>query len=212
MPTDEKGAEYEEPSEVLVKRAAELCNKLATLPVADLRVLRRIWETSPLKGAEKVLADALLAEYSQQELRVALAMLDGVHQLPLVEKPLGHDATRTWPTSPSAKMPLPSPKATPPIDESPPTPSVQAASAIAEQLRAMPPDDLLWLAKHGTNPKDLRSRLIIIRNRLYRYRWTDLAAAIATLKGSLPRERPKQADLVDSILLDFGKSNSRNDS
>jgi len=211
MSTDEKGAEFEEPPEVLVRRAAELCNKLAKLSAGDLSVLRRIWETGPLKGAEKVLADAVLAEYSQQELRVALAMLGGVHQLPLVEKPLGHDVTRTWSTS-SAKMPLPSTKVTPTVDESPPTPSVQAASAIAEQLRAMPQDDLLWLAKHGSNPGDLRSRLIIIRNRLYRYRWTDLAAAIATLKGSLPRERPKQGDLVDSILLDLGKSNSRNDS
>jgi hypothetical protein len=211
MSTDEKGAQFEEPPEVLVKRAAELCNKLATLSAGDLRMLRRIWETGPLKGAEKVLADAVLADYSQQELRVALAMLDGVHQLPLVENPLGHDVTRTWPTSP-AKMPLPFAKVTPLVDESPPMPSVQAASAIAEQLRAIPPDDLLWLAKHGNNPKDLRSRLIIIRNRLYRYRWTDLAAAIATLKGSLPRERPKQGDLVDSILFDLGKPNSRNDS
>jgi hypothetical protein len=211
MSTDEKGAEFEEPPEVLVKRAAELCNKLATLSAGDLRMLRRIWETGPLKGAEKVLADAVLADYSQQELRVALAMLEGVHQLPLVEKPLGHDVTRTWPAS-SAKTPLPFTKLTAPIDESPPMPSVQAASAIAEQLRAIPPDDLLWLARHGNNPKDLRSRLIIIRNRLYRYRWTDLAAAIATLKGSLPRERPKQADLVDSILFDLGKSNSRNHS
>jgi hypothetical protein len=211
MSTDEKGAEFEEPPEVLVKRAAELCNKLARLSAEDLRVLRRIWETAPLKGAEKVLADAVLAEYSQQELRVALAMLGGVHQLPLVEKPLGHDVTATWPTL-SAKLPLPSMKVTQPVDESPPMPSVQAASAIAEQLRALSPDDLLWLAKHGSNSKDLRSRLIIIRNRLYRYRWTDLAAAIATLKGSLPRERPKQGDLVDSILLDLGKSNSRNDS
>jgi hypothetical protein len=157
------------------------------------------------------LADAVLAEYSQQELRVALAMLEGVHQLPLIENPLGHAATRTCPTSPT-KIPLPSTKVTPPVDESPPMPSVQAASAIAEQLRTVPPDDLLWLAKHGSNPKDLRSRLIIIRNRLYRYRWTDLAAAIATLKGSLPRERPKQADLVDSILSNLGRSNSRNDS
>ena len=211
MSTDEKGAQFEEPPEVLVKRAAELCNKLAKLSAEDLRVLRRIWEMGPLKGAERVLAGAVLADYSQQELRVALAMLGGVHQLPLVEKPLGHDVTRTWPTS-SAKMPLPSIKVTPPFDESPPMPSVQAASAIAEQLRAIPPDDLLWLAKHGNDSKDLRSRLIIIRNRLYRYRWTDLAAAIATLKGSLPRERPKQGDLVDSILLDLGKSNSRNDS
>jgi len=211
MSTDEKGAVFEEPPEVLVKRAAELCNKLAKLSAEDLSVLRRIWGTAPLKGAEKVLADAVLEDYSQQELRVALAMLEGVHQLPLIENPLGHAATRTWPTS-SAKVALPSPKVAQTVDETPPTPSVQAASAIAEQLRAMPPDDLLWLAKHGSNPKDLRSRLIIIRNRLYRYRWTDLAAAIATLKGSLPRERPKQADLVDSILLDLGKSNSRNDS
>lgn len=211
MSTDEKGVEFEEPSGVLVKRAAELCNKLATLSVENLRVLRRIWEIGPLKGAEKVLADAVLAEYSQQELRVSLAMLDGVHQLPLVEKPLGHDATRTWPTS-SSKMSLPPTKVAGPVDESPPMPSVQAASEIAEQLRAMSPDDLLWLAKHGDNPKDLRSRLVIIRNRLYRYRWTDLAAAIATLKGSLPRERTKQSDLVDSMLLDIGKSNSRNDS
>jgi hypothetical protein len=211
MSTDEKGTVFEEPPEVLVKRAAELCNKLAALSTNDLRVLRRVWETGPLKGAEKVLADAVLAEYSQQELRVALAMLEGVHQLPLVEKPLGHDTARISPASP-AKMPLPPPKAYLPIDESPPMPSVQAASEIAEQLRAMSPDDLLWLAKHGSNPKDLRSRLLIIRNRLYRYRWPDVAAGIATLKGALPRERPKQADLVDSILANLGKSNSRDDS
>jgi hypothetical protein len=211
MSTDEKGADFEEPSGVLVKRAAELSNKLATLSPKDLRALRRIWETGPLRGSEKVLADAVLAEYSQQELRVALAMLEGVHQLPLTEKPLGHDATKVWSWSPS-KVPLPPTKVDSPVDESPSMPSVQAAAQVVEQLRGMSPDDLLWLARHGSNPKDVRSRLIIIRNRLYRYQWTDVAAAIATLKGSLPRERPKQSDRVDSILLDLSESSSRNDS
>jgi hypothetical protein len=211
MSADEKRVDFEEPSGVLVKRAAELSNKLAALSPKDLRALRRIWETGPLKGSEKVLADAVLADYSQQELRVALAMLEGVHQLPLAEKPLGHDATKTWSASP-LRTPLPPTRADVPVDESPPMPSVQAASQIAEQLRAMSPEDLLWLARHGSNPKDVRSRLIIIRNRLYRYQWADVAAAIATLKGSLPRERPKQADRIDSIVSALSKSNSRNDS
>ena len=152
MSTDEKGAEFEEPSGVLVKRAAELCNKLATLSPDDLRVLRRIWETGPLKGAQKIMADAVLAEYSQQELRVALAMLEGVHQLPLVEKPLGHDATRTWRAPPSVTS-LPPSKVAVPVDESPPMPSAQAASEIAEHLRGIPPEDLLWLAGHGSDPR-----------------------------------------------------------
>ena len=74
---------------VPVKRTRDLSNKLALLPKADLVFLRRIYDTPDDAKAQAIISQALLDEYSLHELRLALAALDGVHELPLSEKPLG---------------------------------------------------------------------------------------------------------------------------
>lgn len=176
---------FEDSTQVPVKRARELSNKLALLPKKDLVLLRRIYDSPNDNEAQDIITKAVLDDYSIQELRVALAMLDGVHELPLGEKPLGFENIKTW--HPVKDLtPLPPQRIITPSNEYPPLPSAKTAQEISDILVSIPYDDFQWLLKHFGKPQDLRSRLIIIKNRLYRFKWEDVAATIAALQRTLP--------------------------
>ncbi len=171
--------------QVPVKRTRELSNKLALLPKNDLVLLRRIYKTPNDGEAKKIISSALLDEYSIYELRLALAALDGVHKLPLSEKPLGYENAKPWQPIKDAQA-LPPQRFLSPSDESPPLPSAKATKEISDILINIPFDDFQWLLSHYNEIQDLRSRLIIIKNRLYRYQWEDVTATIAAIKRTLP--------------------------
>ncbi|MFX1404339.1 MAG: hypothetical protein ACFE9D_07700 [Promethearchaeota archaeon] len=177
----------EDTEQVPVERTRELSNRLASLPKTDLVLLRRIYDVPNDVEAKKVISAALLDEYSIQELRLALAALDGVHELPLAEKPLGFENAKAW-KPPKNAPPLPPKRFLAPTDESPSLPSAKTAQEISGILTSIPMDDFQWLLKHYNDIQDLRSRLIIIKNRLYRYQWEDVAATIAALKRTIPQE------------------------
>jgi hypothetical protein len=182
-------SDFNEDTELVpVQRTRELSNRLASLPKTDLVLLRRIYNKPNDIEAKKVISAALLEDYSIQELRLALAVLDGVHELPLVEKPLGFENAKPW-KPPEDDTQLPPKRLLTSSDESPPLPSAKAAQQISDILTSIPMDDFQWLLTHYNDLHDLRSRLIIIRNRLYRYPWEDVAATIAALKRTLPEEQ-----------------------
>ncbi|MFX1565289.1 MAG: hypothetical protein ACFFCH_04800 [Promethearchaeota archaeon] len=176
----------EDTIEVPVNRTRKLSNKLAALPESDLILLRRIYKSPNDAEAKQVISSALLDEYSIHELRLALAVLDGVHKLPLSEKPLGFEHAKPWKPAQETTS-LPPQRFLSSTDESPPLPSAKAAHEISDILTSIPMDDFLWLLDHYNDLQDLRSRLIIIKNRLYRYPWEDLAATIAALRRTLPK-------------------------
>ncbi len=171
--------------QVPVNRTRELSNKLALLPNTDLVLLRRIYESPNDAAAREVITKALLEDYSIHELRLALAALDGVHKLPLGEKPLGYDNVKPWQPKPKSD-PLPPQRLQTSANESPSLPSPKATQEISEILVRIPFDDFQWLMNHYNDAQDLRSRLIIVRNQLYHYQWEDVAATIAALKRTLP--------------------------
>ena len=178
---------FEDTEQIPVQRTRELSNRLASLPKTDLVLLRRIYDVPNDVEAKKVISAALLDEYSIQELRLALAVLDGVHELPLAEKPLGFEHAKPWKPIEDT-TPLPPKRFFAPSDESPSLPSAKTAQEISAILTSIPMDDFQWLLKHYNDIHDLRSRLIIVKNRLYRYNWEDVSATIAALKGTLPQE------------------------
>ena len=170
----------EDTMQVPVKRTRELSNKLALLPKPDLVLLRRIYEKPNDIEVKKIISSALLSDYSIHELRLALAALDGSHELPLSEKPIGYENAKAWKPV-EETTPLPPQRIPAPSDESPPLPSAKAAQEISDILISIPFDDFQWLLIHYNDIHDLRSRLIIIKNRLYRYQWEDVAATIAAM-------------------------------
>lgn len=174
----------EDSSQITVNRTCELSNKLALLPKKDLVLLRRIYDHPKDVKAREVIRKALLDEFSIQELRIALAALDGAHELPLSEKPLGFETAKTWQPR-NADPILPPQRIQTPNSESPPLPSAKAAQEISAILTRMSSDDSQWLLDHFGKPRDLRSRLIIIKYRLYRFNWLDVAATLATLQRTL---------------------------
>ena len=186
MPGSKHSPIIEDSSQVPVTRASELSNKLARLSKPDLILLRRIYDSPDDQKAHEVITKALLTEYSIQELRVALAALDGVHELPLGEKPLGFTNAKPWRPH-KVTAPLPPQRIKTPIDDSPSMPSVKATREISTILTSMAMDDFQWLLKHYSTHHDLRSRLIIIKHRLYQYRWEDVAATLAALQRTIPR-------------------------
>jgi hypothetical protein len=168
-----------------VNRTRELSNKLALLSKTDLVLLRRIYHTPNDEEAKHIITTALHDEYSIQELKLALAALDGVHKLPLSEKTLGFENAKAWkPTKETA--PLPPKRTISPPEESPPLPSAKAAQEISDILIRIPLEDFQWLLNHYNDTHDLRSRLIIIKNKLYQYQWEDIAATLAALRRTLP--------------------------
>ncbi|MHA2405708.1 MAG: hypothetical protein ACXACH_03030 [Candidatus Hermodarchaeia archaeon] len=175
----------EDTMQVPVNRTRELSNKLALLPKTDLVLLRRIYHTPNDEEAKQIITTALQDEYTIQELKLALAALDGVHKLPLSEKPLGFENATPWkPTKETT--PLPPQRTFSPPGESPPLPSVKATQEISDILVRIPLADFQWLLKHYNDTHDLRSRLIIIKNRLYQYQWEDVAATLAALRRTIP--------------------------
>jgi hypothetical protein len=175
---------------VPVKRTRDLSNRLALLPKADLVFLRRIYKTPDDPKAQDVITQALLDEYSLQELRLALAALDGVHELPLSEKPLGYENVKPW-RPPVEQPPLPPQRVFTPTEEAPALPSAKATREISDILTSMPTKDFQWLLEHAGDPQDLRSRLLIVKNRLFKYNWGDVTATLAALQRTIP---PNEAE------------------
>lgn len=170
---------------VPVKRTRDLSNKLATLPKNDLVLLRRIYDAPDDPKAQSVISQALLDEYSLQELRLALAALDGVHELPLSEKPIGYKNVKPW-RPPVEQPPLPPQRVFTPTDEAPALPSAKAAQKISEILTSMPASDFQWLLEHARDPQDLRSRLLMVKYRLFKFNWEDVTATLAALQRTIP--------------------------
>ncbi|MFX0168658.1 MAG: hypothetical protein ACFE89_04780 [Candidatus Hodarchaeota archaeon] len=187
MPGSKHPPAIEDSAQVLVIRASELSNKLAKLPKTELMLLKRIYETPNDEQAQKVINKAFLTEYSIHELRVALAALDGVHELPLSECPIGYANAKPWKPQKNTS-PLPPQRIKSPSSEAPPLPSAKATMEISTILTSMAMDDFQWLLKNFGTPRDLRSRLIIIKHRLYQYRWEDVAATLAALQRTLPSD------------------------
>jgi hypothetical protein len=175
----------EDTMQVPVNRTRELSNKLALLPKADLVLLRRIYHTPNDEEAKHVITSTLQDDYTIQELKLALAALDGVHKLPLSEKPLGFDNAKPWKPI-KEKTPLPPQRTFGPPGESPPLPSAKAAQEISDILTRIPLEDFRWLLTHYNDTHDLRSRLILINNKLFQYQWEDVAATLAALRRTLP--------------------------
>ncbi len=170
--------------EVPVNRTRQLSNKLAVLPESDLVLLRRIYDSPNDAEAKQLISSALLDEYSIHELRLALAALDGVHKLPLCEKPLGFENAKPWKPKQETNS-LPPPRLLASTDEAPQLPSVKATQEISDILTSIPMNDFQWLLNHYNDLHDLRSRLIIIKNQLYRYPWEAVSATIAALRRTL---------------------------
>ena len=128
----------------------------------------------------------VMAEYTIQELRVALAMLSGAASAPAPD-PLStpgtvqmgspsHDqfgSRRTLSLISDQNIPLPS----------------RYSPEIAIKLQAMSDDELLHLAHNVGNPSDPRSRFLIIRYHLYQYRPEDIASTMASLLRLRRKER-----------------------
>jgi hypothetical protein len=183
-----------------VHRAKELSDQLANLRSDDLRLLRRFIRDPKEPGIQQILAKPVLAEYTIQELQVALAMLQGVGELPPTQQlppagtvQLGAPLRPTKRTI-SAEFSFIS-------DHNWQMPS-RLSPEIAQRLEKMPEDEFLWLAQHIKYPTDARSRFIMIRYHLYRFRREDLASTIATLirlkrRGhrTIKKERTKRMSL-----------------
>ncbi len=174
----------EDSFQITVNRTSKLSNKLALLPKNDLVLLRRIYNHPKDAKARDVIRKALLDEFSIQELKIALAALGGTHELPLSEKPLGFETIKTWQPRNEEQI-LPPQRVQTPNSESPPLPSAKAAQEISAILTSMSSDDFQWLLEHFGKPHDLRSRLIVVKHRLYRFNWQDVAATLATLQRTL---------------------------
>ena len=187
MPGSKQPPIIEDSSQIPVTRASELSNKLASLSKSDLILLMRIYNSPDDQQAQQVVTQAQLTDYSLHELRVALAALDGAHELPLSEEPLGYATAKPWAPR-ETTIPLPPRRIKTPRDEALSLPSVKATREISSILTSMSMDDFQWLLKHYSTSHDLRSRLIIIKHRLYQYRWKDVAATLAALQRTLPHD------------------------
>ncbi|MDO8125449.1 MAG: hypothetical protein Q6364_13870 [Candidatus Hermodarchaeota archaeon] len=176
---------------VPVKRTRDLSNKLALLPKDELVLLRRIYDTPDDPKAQTIISQVLLDEYSLQELRLALAALDGVHELPLSEKPLGYENVKPW-RPPVEQPPLPPQRIFTPTDETPALPSAKATQEISGILTSMPASDFQWLLAHAGDPQDFRSRLLMVKYRLFKFNWEDVTATLAALQRTIPPSEPEE--------------------
>ncbi|MFX1318893.1 MAG: hypothetical protein ACFE9D_07695 [Promethearchaeota archaeon] len=171
---------------VKVHRARTLSDQLSSLSTDELRLLRKYTKDPKEPGIQQILAKPVLAEYTIQELRVALAMLSGAASAPapdLLSTPgtvqMGHpfhDHIRSRTNLSliaNQNIPLPS----------------RYSPEIANKLQAMSDEELLHLAQHVGNPSDPRSRFLIIRYHLYKYRPEDIASTMATLLRLRRKER-----------------------
>jgi hypothetical protein len=174
---------------VKVSRARILSDKLSALGTDELRLLRKFSKDPKEPGIQQILAKPILARYTIQELRVAFAILSGAGSAPSPE-PLSvpgtvHLGHQTHEHSSSTLLSMIS-------NQNAPLPS-RYSPEIAKTLQSMSDDELLHLAQHVGNPNDPRSRFLIIRYHLYKYRPEDIASTMATLLRLRRQERrPKQ--------------------
>ncbi len=181
---------------VKVHRARSLSDQLSNLSSDELRLLRKYSRDPKEPGIQQILAKPVMAEYTIQELRVALAMLSGAASAPAPE-PLsvpgtvqmghpshGHIGLRTnLSLISNQNLPL----------------SSRYSPEIAKKLQAMSDDELLHLAQHIGNLSDPRSRFLIIRYHLYQYHPEDIASTLASLlrlrRKQIRPERKRRPDL-----------------
>lgn len=174
---------------VKVSRARILSDKLSALGTDELRLLRKFSKDPKEPGIQQILAKPIMAHYTIQELRVAFAMLSGAGSA-LSPEPLSVPGTvqlghQTHEHSSSTLFSMIS-------NQNTPLPS-RYSPEIAKTLQSMSDDELLHLAQHVGNPNDPRSRFLIIRYHLYKYRPEDIASTMATLLRLRRQERrPKQ--------------------
>ncbi|MFW9831091.1 MAG: hypothetical protein ACFFD8_04900 [Candidatus Thorarchaeota archaeon] len=164
---------------VKVHRAKQLSDQLSALSGEDLRLLRRFAKDPREPGIQQILAKPLLAEYTIQELSVALAMLSGVSEISLPHILPTAGTVQITPHGSSSRSSFPD-KLSLINNDNWLMPS-RLNPHIARKLLAMPEDAFHWLANNIGNPSDPRSRFIIIRYHLYKYRREDLAATLATI-------------------------------
>ncbi len=172
---------------VKVHRAKQLSDRLSTLPNDELRLLRKYIKDPHLPGIQQILAKPVLAEYTLQELSVALAMLSVICDVPPPD-PLSRPGTvqhakpiRTAHSTYAPDLSLIG-------DQNQQIPS-RFSQEIAHKLQTMPDDALMHLAQNIGKPTDPRSRFILIRYHLYEYPLEDLASTMATLLRLRRRER-----------------------
>ncbi len=182
MPEDEDPVIFETAPHVPVSRAKELSNKLAKLSEGEIQFLRQHGQKPGHEAVQRLLIKAGVKQYTLKELNTALALLAGVHKLPISEKAMDASPPELL-TSPDRFVPLPPARISSPRDEAPRPPSVKVAREIAEILTSLPSEDFDWLSKNLGSPKNPRSLFIIIRYHLYRYDWHDITAVIAALKS-----------------------------
>ena len=149
------------------------------------------YDTPDDPKAQTIISQVLLDEYSLQELRLALAALDGVHELPLSEKPLGYENVKPW-RPPVEQPPLPPQRIFTPTDETPALPSAKATQEISGILTSMPASDFQWLLAHAGDPQDFRSRLLMVKYRLFKFNWEDVTATLAALQRTIPPSEPEE--------------------
>ena len=178
---------YAQSKRVKVYRAQRLSDKLSSLPNDELRLLRRFIKDPKEPGIQQILAKPVLAEYSIQELRVALSILSGIGEVPLPDTSVPAGKVHIRGTSFHPKM-----GSIPTVslieDQNSQTPH-QLNPQIAQRLSVIPDEDFLYLADHITNPTDPRSRFLMIRYHLYRFSHEDLAINIASLLRLRRRHR-----------------------
>ncbi|MFX1565290.1 MAG: hypothetical protein ACFFCH_04805 [Promethearchaeota archaeon] len=174
---------------VKVSRARILSDKLSVLGIDELRLLRKFSKYPKEPGIQQILAKPIMAHYTIQELRVAFAMLSGTGGVPSPE-PLS--APGTVQLGPHAHEHSSLASLSMIGNQNTPLPS-RYSPEIAKTLQSMSEDELLHLARNVGNPSDPRSRFLIIRYHLYKFRPEDIASTMATLLRLRRQEsRPRQ--------------------
>ncbi|MFX0168657.1 MAG: hypothetical protein ACFE89_04775 [Candidatus Hodarchaeota archaeon] len=178
---------YVQSKRVKVHRARQLSDKLSSLPNDELRLLRKFINNPQAPGIQQILAKPVLAEYTIQELSVALAILSGMGEisLPAMSPPTGTVHIRDISYPPKAPS-LPTVSL---IDDQNSHIPHQINPQIAHTLSTLADEDFLHLAQYINNPRDPRSRFLLIRYHLYRFSREDLATTIATLLRLRRRKR-----------------------
>ncbi|MFX1577505.1 MAG: hypothetical protein ACFFCF_10065 [Promethearchaeota archaeon] len=174
---------------VKVHRAKTLSDELSALSSDELRLLRRFSKDPKEPGIQQILAKPLMEHYTIQELRVAFAMLSGAAGTPSPDPLSAPGTVQLGQTShdhftEKTTLSLIS-------DRNVPLPS-RYSPEIASKLQSMDDEELLHLTRNISNPSDPRSRFLIIRYHLYKYRPEDIASTLATLLRLRRQDRRPQ--------------------